>query len=73
MNNVLDSFINKNSERANEYREIIEEMMGQGRYSYAEQTLLGILDFIEEEDNITDAQVQAIENIREKPSERYGW
>lgn len=66
---ALEQFINKNSKRAEEYREIIEDMMGEhSRYGYAEQTLLGILDYIDEENNITDKQVEAVENIRENPS-----
>lgn len=73
MNDVLEQFINKNSKRGEEYREIIEDMMGDfSAYGYAEDTLLGILDYIEKNDSITDAQVQAVENIREKPSENYG-
>ncbi len=73
MNDVLEQFINKNSKRGEEYREIIEDMMGDfSAYNYAEDTLLGILDYIEENDSITDTQVQAVENIREKPSENYG-
>ena len=71
--NPLEQFINKKAKRAEEYREIIEEMMGDySAYNYAESTLLGILEFIDEKDYITDAQVQAIENIREKPSKGYG-
>ena len=69
MSNVLEQFVNKNSERAEEYKEIIEDMMGQySAYHYAESTLLGILKYIEENDTITDAQILAVENIGEKPS-----
>lgn len=69
MSNVLEQFVNKNSKRAEEYREIIEDMMGQySSYHYAESTLLGILKYIEENDTITDAQILAVENIGEKPS-----
>ena len=71
--NPLEQFINKKAKRAEKYREIIEEMMcDYSAYNYAESTLLGILEFIDEEDNITDAQVQAVKNIRKKPSEGYG-
>ena len=67
MNNPLEQFINKNSSRAEEYREIIEDMMGDYyTYHYAESTLLNILEFIDENDTITDAQVQTIENIKAK-------
>jgi hypothetical protein len=68
--NPLEQFINKNSNRAEEYHEIIEEMMGNHyAYGYAESTLLGILDYIDENDTITDSQVQAVNNIKEKPNE----
>ena len=71
--NPLEQFINKNSERAEEYREIIEDMMGDyDAYHYAESTLLGILEYIDENDPITAAHIQALENIKEKPSESYG-
>lgn len=74
MENPLQKFLNKNSERAQKYAAIIEDMLSSGlRYQYAESTLMGILDFIEKEDNITDAQVQAVENIKEKPNQKYGW
>jgi len=65
--NPLEQFINKNSNRAEEYREIIEDMMGDySTYHYAESTILNILEYIDENDTITDAQVQAIKNIKEK-------
>ena len=73
MSNALEQFINKNSKRAEEYREIIEEMMGNyDAYHYAQETLLGILDYIEENHSVTDAQVGAITNIKSNPSKRYG-
>lgn len=70
--NALDSFLNKNSRRAKAYTEAIEEMMGDSRWRYAESTLLGILQYIEDNDSVTDAQMQAVENIRAKPSSPYG-
>jgi len=74
MSDALEQFINKNSKRAEIYREIIEEMMGDyDAYHYAESTLLGILDYIIDNDSITDAQIQVIENIKNNPSEfNYG-
>jgi len=69
MSNALEQFLGKYSKRAEEYQEIIEGMLSRwDAYGYAEQTLISILDYIEENDNITDAQVQAVENIKEKPS-----
>ena len=71
--NPIEQFINKNSKRAEEYHEIIENMMDDYySYGYAENTLLGILEYIENNDDISDAQVEAVENIKEKPSnDRY--
>ena len=70
--NSLEQFINKNSSRAQKYYEILEEMLKSGRYIYAEHTLADILEYIDENDTITDGQIEAIQNIREKPSEGYG-
>ena len=73
MDDLLQKFINKGKRRADEYSQIIEGMMGDySAYHYAEGTLLGILDYIEDNDAITDAQVEAIENIKQKPSKGYG-
>jgi len=70
--NPLEKFINKNQKRAEKYHAIIEEMLSSGlRYQYAESTLADILEYVEREGTITDAQVEAVENIREKPNERY--
>lgn len=69
MNEVLEQFLNKNSKQAKEYKETIEKMLSRNdAYGYAESTLIGILDFIEENDNITESQIKAVENIKEKPS-----
>lgn len=70
--NPLEQFINKKSSRAQEWHATIEEMLSSNRYIYAEQTLVGILDYIEEHDDISDAQIQAVENIRLEPS-KHGW
>ena len=72
MSDAIEQFLNKTKSRADEYHNIIERMMGDGTYSYAEGTLLGILDYVEENHTITDKQVEAIENIRQKPSRGYG-
>lgn len=71
---ILEQFISKGQNRAEEYREVIEDMLGKhSRYGYAERTLVGILDYIEEEKNITDKQVEAIENIKNNPNKRNVW
>ena len=68
MTDVLGDFLNKNSKQAQEYREIIEEMLSGGRYLYAESTLVSFLDFIDENKYITPGQVAAVENIKDQPS-----
>lgn len=73
MSDALEQFLGNKSKRAQEYRDTIEDMLGQyAKYGYAESTLIGILDFIEENNDVTNAQVQAVENIKEKPNS-YGW
>jgi len=73
MSDALQEFLNKNSKRAEEYQEVIEGMMGDWeRYGYAQSTLIGILEFIDEHNSITDNQVQAVENIRANPS-KHAW
>lgn len=71
--NPLDNFLANRAKIAAEWQEIIEKMLGSySSYHYAENTLLGILDYIHKNDHITEAQIRAVENIKEKPSERYG-
>lgn len=68
-NNPLEQFITKNHNRAEEYKEIIESMMRDySSYHYAENTLLSILDFIEKNNLISNAQCRAVNNIKNKPS-----
>lgn len=71
MSNPINDFLNKKAKRASEYLEILEGMLNSGDYMYAEQTLADIYGYVEEHQNITDAQVQAVENIKAKPRE-YG-
>ena len=69
--NPLEQFLNKKIDRAEEYRKIIEGMMGNYfAYHYAEGTLLGILEFIEKNNDISEAQIQAINNIKNKPNKK---
>jgi methylaspartate ammonia-lyase len=65
---VIQNFINKNSDKAMKYRLKIEDMLDSGNYDYAEDTLAGILDFICNYDKVTEAQIKAVENIYEKPA-----
>jgi hypothetical protein len=75
MSDIIGAFIAKKENLSKKYKRIIEEMLGESenRYDYAYDTLSGILDYIEENDAVTPAQITAIENIQAKPSNRYGW
>ena len=73
MIDAVEKFIKKNINRADEYKEIIEGMLADyDAYHYAEATLLGILDYIEANDVITPKQIEAVENIKNSPSEYHG-
>lgn len=61
--NPIADFLDRRDELAVSYRQKIEEMLGSDDYRFAEDTLLGILDYIDAESSITDKQVQAVENI----------
>ena len=66
---VIDDFLNKGQEKAQEYITIIEDMLNDyDSYHYAEQTLADILQDVEENGRITPRQIKAVENIRRKPS-----
>lgn len=75
MSDPVQQFIDKNSAKARIYQHKIEEMLNdrEGLFDYAEDTLKGILDYIHENNSITPKQIQAIENIKLKPTEQYGW
>lgn len=73
MSDILSSFINKKSSLAKRWKEIIDEMVSDGRYAYAEETLVGIYEYIEENNDVTDAQIQAVKNIKDKPNNSYGY
>ena len=63
MSDVLSNFLKKKAGPVIEYREKIESMMSSGDYQWAEETLLGIYEFINERDMITEKQIQAVDNI----------
>lgn len=46
----------------------IDEMVESEEYQYAEETLLGIGERIEETGRVTSGQIEAITNIQQKPS-----
>lgn len=73
MDDPIKQFMAHNEARAQECKEEIEYMMGQHDfYGYAETTLLGILEFIEDNNYITKGQILAIENIKDNPRRPYG-
>jgi len=43
----------------------LEEMINDGDYVFAEDTLVGIHDWVTMNNHVTEGQLQAIENIRE--------
>lgn len=74
MNDVLSGFLEKKSNGAKDMKEVIQMMLAdyQGRWDYAADTLESILDWVGESGTITDAQIRAIGNIQDKPSDPYG-
>lgn len=68
---AIDDFLKKKSDRAEKWLGVINSMMNDPAYDYASDTLDGIYDYICDNSNITDAQIQAVENIQSKPS-HYG-
>ena len=46
-----------------DYVDKIEEMQGDSDYDFAESTLIGILDWVEDNEHITEKQQDAIDNI----------
>lgn len=73
MNKELDKFIHRNIDEIIEWQGIITDMLDEPhKYGYADDTLRSILYMMDETGNITDGQKRAIENIRRKPSTKYG-
>lgn len=69
MNKELDKFLNRNIDEVLEIQRIIEGMLDElDEYGYAEDTLRGIYDMVEETGAVTPGQRTAVENIRAKPS-----
>lgn len=61
----IKAFLAKKSKHAEEYLKIIEEMMGDYEtYHFAEETLIGIYDYVLANNEITEKQMQAVDNIR---------
>lgn len=49
-----------------EYRDKIESMLDGGGHRWAEDTLEGILDWITDNEHVTDKQKTAVENIESR-------
>lgn len=43
-------------------------MLESNHFRYAEDTLVGIMEHIDANNSITDKQIEAVENIKAKPS-----
>ena len=68
---ALHNFAKKSDERAAEWLQTIEDMLGDyDEYGWAEDTLVGIYDYIMENNAITDKQIQAVQNIQEGARKR---
>lgn len=73
MSKELDKFLNRNIDEIIEWQGIITDMIEEPeKYGYADDTLRGILDMMDETGAISDGQKRAVENIRRKPSRNYG-
>lgn len=71
---VLDDFLNKNKDLATKWQDIVSGMLNDVKsYGYAEDTLMGIYDYIQENDAVTQNQIDAIINIKSKPAHGRKW
>lgn len=48
----------------------IDEMMVSGDYDFAEDTLSGIAEWVEEKEHITEKQIAAVDNIKRSVEDR---
>lgn len=69
----ITEFLDSKSVETKRYIKIIRDMLGSGRYRYAETTLVSILRSIEEKESISPGQIQAVGNIKLKPEKIYGY
>lgn len=66
----LDKFLNRNADEAVRYMNLLEEMLGDEDYDFANDTLTGIYDYVMRYNDITPKQKEAILNIQRGVSER---
>lgn len=65
---AVSEFLKKKDDKVRKYEDMVNSMLSPyGKYRYAFNTLRGILDYIEKNNSISEAQIQAIENIKAKP------
>lgn len=55
---------NATNEDPQSWLKLIEDMVDSGEFDWAEETLLGIGETIENSGRVTPGQIEAIENIR---------
>lgn len=72
MSDVLAQFLEHKENNYQEYLNIISEMLSSGHYDYAEDTLVGIYEWVEEHETISQNQIDAVNNIKNKPRNHYG-
>ncbi len=66
---AVSQFLKKNEAEAIEWTEILEYMLNDyDAYGYAEHTLSCIYNNVLTKNSITKNQIQAIKNIKDKPS-----
>jgi len=53
-----------------EHLEEIDEMLSDPDYDFAEDTLRGIYEWVEENEHITERQISAVSNIRSSVEDR---
>ncbi|MHC4574390.1 MAG: hypothetical protein ACYS76_09715 [Planctomycetota bacterium] len=46
-----------------EYKDLCDIMLGEGKYTFAENTILGISEWIFDNEHITEKQKEALDNI----------
>lgn len=69
---VIDDFLKKNEDEAEQWLRTISDMSTDPAYEYAGNFLDSLYDNVADEGRITEAQKQAVLNIQAKPSEFYG-
>jgi hypothetical protein len=70
----LDKFLGKHEDNAVKYLRIIEDLLADFEtYGWAEDTLTGIWEYVDQNNSISEKQMQAVDNIREAGEKRRHW